>query len=56
MSGHRQKKVKRNKASNITGVILRCQFGRAAGPVMPSWKKRKIRLEMVVGRVGKQKN
>jgi len=56
MSGHRQKKVKRNRASNITGVILRCQFGCTAGPVMPSWKKMKIRFEMGVGSVEKQKN
>jgi len=55
MSRHRQKKIKRNRGFNITGVILHCQFGCTAGPVMPSWKKRKIRLEMGVGRGGKEK-
>jgi hypothetical protein len=40
------KKIKRNRGFNITGVILYCQFGCTVGPVMPSWKMRKIWLGM----------
>jgi hypothetical protein len=54
MSRHRQKKIKRNRVFNITGIILHCQFGCTVGPVMPSWKKRKVRLENGGGKRGKK--
>jgi hypothetical protein len=55
MSGHRQKKIKRNRGFNITGVTLHCQFGCTVGAVMLAWKKRKVWLEMGGGEGGKEK-
>jgi hypothetical protein len=47
---------KEEQGFNITGVILHCLSECTANPVMPSWKKRKISLEMGLGRGGKERN